>query len=153
MTELDKVFGPREQYDPTLGPRLHRDELMAKALQGGTRWHCEERIRTTLDAFFECWPGIAPRSPDGRRMHYAASRALVDEVGEMEAPAFVRWAATVVRQEAPRLTVKTARSLLFLLGRWRAREAGPEWFRKPCPKCSTIHAPGTCPENLEDEDD
>jgi hypothetical protein len=151
---LDEVFGPKEP-PPDLGPRGTPDERLLAALQGGTEWHCEDRIRPTLDAFMECWPNLEPHSPVLRRSHYPASRAVVEELGELEAPAFIRWASTVVQQEAPQVAanVKTARSLMFLLGRWRARESGPEWWRKPCPKCSTIHAPGTCPEDLEGEDD
>jgi hypothetical protein len=152
---LDEFFGPIEAHDPQEpAPKLTQDEKLLKALQGGTHWRCEERIRTTLDAFVECWPLHMPRSSEVRREHYAGARALVNEVGEMEAPAFLRWAATVVESECRHLPIKTARSLMFLIPRWRAREQGPEWFKKPCPKCCTFHPPGPkCPEEMEEEDD
>jgi hypothetical protein len=98
----------------------------------------------------DCWPELEPKSPNGRIMHY---RAAEDLLAELEAPAFIRWASTILRNEAPTLSVKTCRSPMFLLGRWRAREQGPEWWRKSCPKCCTLHPPGTCPEDLEDDDE
>jgi hypothetical protein len=151
-SELEKAFGPKEP-PPDPGPRLTGDELLLMSIRGGSRWRCQDRLKFSLDAMMECWPELGPRSAQGRAQHYRATEALLDEVGELEAPAFIRWASTIVRQEAPVLSVKTCRSLMFLLGRWRARESGPEWYRKPCPKCSTIHPPGTCPEDLEDEDE
>lgn len=146
---------PRTEPRPTLPPRKTPDEVMATALQGGSRWNCEDRLRLTLDAFVECWPDNEPRSKLIRSEHYHAARKLVDEVGEMEAPAFVRWTSAVIQGEFQSLTIKTCMSLMFLVPRWRARErADPmKWWSKPCPKCFTIHHPdGACNgEETEDE--
>lgn len=153
-SELDRFIGPREHPVMQLPPqeRLSDDERLLRMLQGGTHWHCEERLRLTLDAFFECWPDLMPRSPELRRMHYAAARTLVTELGEIEAPAFVRWAATVIAREHGMLSIKTMRSLLFLLADWRKRDKTEHWWSKPCPRCFTIHHPeGAC--DGEDSDD
>jgi len=138
MTDLDEFFGARESL-PTLPPRPSGEETLARSLTSGSRWHCEERIKPALDAFFECWPDLEPRSPDVRRTHYAAMRQLVEEVGESGAPSFIRWA---VRETPPHLTVKTARSVLFLVAKWRARQERKAEY-EPCPDCGAIlgHGP------------
>lgn len=145
---LDDIF-PRDGPPPELPERKTGEELLASALQGGTRWHCEERIRLTLDAFFECWPYLLPRSYPLRQQHYAAARVIVDEVGELEAPAFVRWARTVIVGEFPLLTIKSCRSLVFLLERWREREAYAKKY-EPCPECGALLGHGRdCPRGEE----
>lgn len=155
MSELDRWF-PREPKDkpPELPPRPNGDEVLARGLASSNRWHCEERIKSTLEAFFECWPELIPGSRDGLRLHYPAARYIVNEIGEMEAPAFVRWAKTVCESEAAHITVKTARSLAWLLGRWRLREKPDpnKWWTKSCPKCCTFHHPdGPCNGEEADE--
>jgi hypothetical protein len=121
------------------------DEMLVAAFHGGSEWHCEERIKPALDAFFECWPGNRPRSPLVRRSHYAAARALTNEVGEMEAGAFIRWAATVL-MDRPTLTIKDCRSLLFLVPEWAKREVFARKY-EPCSECGAISGHSrTCSE-------
>jgi len=151
VSALDDYLGPRDHDVPDLGPRPTQDEQMLRAIQGGTRWQCEDAIRPAMDAVMECWPELMPRSPKVRQSHYQACRDLVAEVGELEVGAFIRWAATVIAQENPTLTVKDTRSLMWLVGRWRLRETRPSWMVTPCKACGTIHVPGPCYE--EDEDD
>jgi hypothetical protein len=108
-------------------------------------WRCEERIRPTLDAFFEGWPDTPHSSPEVRGGHYAAVRVLVEELGETDAPVFVRWAKDNIDK---RLSVKTTRSLMYLIPEWRRRGGVvPEWQRHPCMKCFTFHAPGDCEDD------
>ena len=145
---LDEVFGPKET-PPDVGRRMTRDEMMVAALHGGTEWHCEDRIKPALDAFFECWPENLPRSPLIRRNHYAAARALTDEVGEMEAGAFIRWAATVL-MDRPTLTIKDCRSLLFLVPEWAKREAYATKY-EVCPECGAMSGHSlTCSERVRE---
>jgi hypothetical protein len=148
MSDLDEFFGPRQEDPQAQPPRLHGDELLAAALQGGTRWKCEDRIRPALNSFFACRPELLPASEAGRRMHYAAARQLTDEVGERDADAFIRWADGKLRFAA--LTIKDCRSLLFLLGDWRT--FGQPDLDRPslsnelleCPECGCLsgHAKG-----------
>lgn len=139
-TELDRYFGARQEVDQAAGRKLEPGSL----LLGGSTWNCEDRIRPALDALVAAWPQLTPRSPMLRRMHYAAARELVEELGEDEAPRFIEWARDKV---SPTLTVKSCRSLLFLIGAWRSRATGPGWWTTPCPKCFEIHSPeGGCSE-------
>jgi Flp pilus assembly pilin Flp len=137
VPDLDAFLGPREPHDP-LPPRRTPGEILAAGLQATGRWRCEDRIKGTLDAFIEAagddW---MPRSDVGRRSMYASARPIVDEIGEDQAPPFVRWAVGVMRRKG--LDVKDLRSLAFLLPTWRKDQGGPEWMRTACPDCHTYH--------------
>lgn len=150
-SKLDDYFGPQPDPPAPLPPRRSPDEVLAGALVGGTRWNCEDRIKATLDAFVdtmgEAW---MPRSAMLRQGLYASARPIVDEIGEDQAPDFVRWAC---QQSADRrLDTKNLRSLAYLIPEWRSREASPAWMRTPCPSCCCIHGPGACSEDDPPED-
>lgn len=115
MTTLDEFFGPKQPS---------RIDALAKGLQSGSRWQCEDRIRPGLDAWADAMgPDYLPQSAQGRRMLYAGMRALVNETSEGEAPSFIHFAAEHHRRHG--LTVKGPRSFLHLLPSWRAlRRAG-----------------------------
>jgi len=85
-------------------------------------FRCEDRIRSTLDAFADLHPELIPRSGEGRRSLYAAARFVVEEVGEEQAPAFLRWAdrKMVEKQMWP----KSPRSYGWLFGEWRKMGGG-----------------------------
>jgi hypothetical protein len=152
MSELDKVFGAKEGRSAESGSHRSKAEILARALQGGSRWNCEDRIKGTLDAFIEAagedW---MPRSDVGRRSMYASARPIVDEIGEDQAPPFVRWAVGVMRRKG--LDVKDLRSLAFLIPAWRKDQGGPAWMRTACTDCHTYHpADEMCRDEPDDDD-
>lgn len=137
MSELDRFLGPKEPRDP-LPPRRTSAEILAAGLQATGRWRCESRIISTLDAFIDAMgDDYMPRSALLRRSMYASARPIVDEIGEAQAPAFVRWAADVMRRKG--LDVKDLRSLAFLLPAWRKDQGGPAWMRDACLICHCYH--------------
>jgi hypothetical protein len=147
MSTLDTYFGPRP--DTGQGQRSSGDELLARSLQVRTGWRCEDAIKSSLTAFFDAWPDLLPRGSKLMPMHYAACRVVLDEVGgdEVEAAAFITWAADHIHKHAPHLSIKTGRSLLFLLSEWRTLQQAPGWQRQPCALCYTFHTPGECPDD------
>lgn len=154
METLDDVFGPKED-PPELPPRMTADELLAVSLSVKTEWRCPERLRLTLEAFEEAWPALVPRSTKLKRSIVISAEDVVNELGELEAPAFMRWAATVIHNDMPTLTIKDCRSVLFLAGKWRERERPDptKWWSTHCKKCFTVHHPdGPC-DGEEDEDE
>lgn len=150
MSELEKTFGPKTPTDP-LPDRKTADELLAAGIMGGSRWHCEDRIRPALDAFIETMgDDFIPRSPMLRRNLYASARPIVDEVGEDQSAAFVRWACS--ENARRRLDTKDLRSLAHLIPHWRTRRTEtPDWMRTPCRDCCTFHPPGPC-EGVDEEE-
>jgi hypothetical protein len=92
-----------------------------------------------------------PRSTKLKRSIIISAEDVVNELGELEAPAFMRWAATLVQTEMPTLVIKDCRSVLFLFGRWREREVYARKY-EPCPECGAIlgHSPNC---SIGEEDD
>ncbi len=82
-------------------------------------WRCEDEIKGALDAFADLWPECIPRG--SKASLYAAARELVREVGEANAPRFIEWAHDLITRQNPDLHIKTPRSLLFLVAKWRLR--------------------------------
>src|SRR3990170_1134849 len=98
---------------------------MAKGMAGRASWRCEEPLRSLLDAWIEeLGPDYYPRSATARRALYAATRELLQEIGEEQGPAFIRWAVHRMRQRM--LDVKSPRSLLWLIPTWRQRGESAE---------------------------
>jgi hypothetical protein len=119
VSNLDSWFGPKEKPEPL--ETEDREERMLKALVGGSRWNCEERLHSILDAFIEeMGDAYVPLSPKGKRALYASARELVEEVGEC--PEFVRWACRKAKGD---VTIKSLRSLLFLVPSWREGKEDP----------------------------
>jgi len=85
-------------------------------------WRCEPKIKSTLDVFAELRPECVPRG--SKSSLYSGARFLVTEVGENDAPLFVRLADEVMRNE--KLEVKSPRSYAWLLPKWRRGELKDE---------------------------
>ena len=81
-------------------------------------WRCEPKIKTTLDKFAELRPECVPRG--SKSSLYAAARFIVTEIGENDAPVFVRLADEIMSEK--NLDVKDPRSYAWLLPRWRRGE-------------------------------
>lgn len=78
-------------------------------------WRCEPRIKSTLDKFAELRPECVPRG--SKSSLYSAARFIVTEVGENDAPIFIRLADEHMREKE--LEVKSPRSYGWLLPMWR----------------------------------
>ena len=83
-------------------------------------WRCEDHLKGLLDAFIEQWPQCKPVGPKARRSLEVSARDLYEELGED--PDFITWARERIRRESPHLTIKSLRSLLFLVPDWRSKE-------------------------------
>ncbi len=83
-------------------------------------WRCEDHLKGLLDAFIEQWPECKPIGPKARRSLEASARDLYEELGEESE--FMIWARERIKRESPHLTIKSLRSLLFLVPEWRTRE-------------------------------
>ena len=107
-------------------PRITRTlEALANGIRRAPAWKCEEPLNALLDAWIqEMGAEFLPSSQKRRGELYAASRDVLEELGEQEGPHFIVWACRKMRREM--LTVKTPRSLMFLLPEWRARGESTE---------------------------
>jgi hypothetical protein len=74
-------------------------------------------LRPALDAFAQVRPELVPRG--SKSSLYAAMRDLIDETGEGPAVEFIPWADRTMRDK--NLDVKSPRSYLWLVGRWRTK--------------------------------
>lgn len=86
-------------------------------------------IQKSLVAFAEEWPEVIPLG--SKSFLYKTAKKMIVEVGAKEAPKFVHWASSIIKNEKPELIdgVKSFDSFSFLIAKWR-REHGDR-----CPAC------------------
>ena len=85
-------------------------------------WRCETRIKSTLDVFAKLRPECIMKHRMSYLYKYA--RIIVDEVGENDAPTFVRLADDWMRERD--LSVDSLKSLEHLLDDWKTGELKDE---------------------------
>lgn len=109
--ELTKHFGPKRCAKP-LPKRKTRDELLASAIRGGSKWKGEPGVVALLEAFETVVE--PPRSQWMRKQWYAGARDFLEEHGE-DCELLVDTARHLMGRgmcvTTPRACIKTAFSL------------------------------------------
>jgi len=105
-------------------------EAMARVLNAGRGWACEESLHSILGAWEEAMgPAYIPRSKRLLKNHFAGARIIRDEVGEEHGAKFIAYAAGEMKQA--RLTIADIWSTHWLFAQFREQGAEhDDWYRR-----------------------
>ena len=134
MTDFESTFPKRAPETDRAERKRLTDlppaEAMARVLNAGRGWACEESLHSILGAWEEAMgPAYIPRSKRLLKKHFAGARIIRDEVGEEHGAKFIAFAAGEMKQA--RLTIADIWSTHWLFAQFRAQGAEhDDWYRR-----------------------